>query len=450
MTLKIQHKRSAVKAKAPQPTDLEYGEIAVNYEASDPCIYIKDSANTIRRIGSQPGVLVFKGAVAPTSTAPTAPSTGHVYIMNAAGTMAASWTGMAGKNVVQNENIVWDGTEWETLGATYTSATVTTADTAPTNPKDGDLWYDSVGGELYVWYDSDDAGAAAGTWVQANPQPTPKQATAAAAGVDVKLWKKTGTTLEPETANDGLKVNGNVFATAAMAIGSTAAPGQKLEITSDTFSAIRLNATDKFFDVGVANNSQAYRTFYVYNHSTTNRPLQIATGDQVLVSLSSGPINGTEAASLQVDGLGATGIAIRGGTNNFLQAFYSTGGTLIGSITGSTGAATSFNTASDYRLKENIVSVTDGIARLKALKPCRFNFKTEPGRTVDGFIAHEAQAVIPEAVTGAKDEADANGNPIHQGIDQSKLVPLLTAALQEAIAKIESLETRITTLEARP
>jgi len=117
MTLKIQHKRSAVKAKAPQPTDLEYGEIAVNYEASDPCIYIKDSANTVRRIGDQPGALVFQGSVAPTSVAPTSPRKGDVYVMNAAGVMAASWTGMAGKAVVQNENIVWDGTEWETLGS---------------------------------------------------------------------------------------------------------------------------------------------------------------------------------------------------------------------------------------------------------------------------------------------------------------------------------------------
>ena len=183
MTLKIQHKRSAVKAKAPQPTDLEYGEIAVNYEASDPCIYIKDSANTIRRIGHQPGALVFQGSVAPTSVAPASPDKGDVYVMTAAGPMAASWTGMAGKNVVQGENIVWDGTKWETLGSSYSPATVTTADTAPTTPKDGDLWYDSVGGELYVWYDSDDAGAVAGTWVQANPQPTPKQATDTVAGV---------------------------------------------------------------------------------------------------------------------------------------------------------------------------------------------------------------------------------------------------------------------------
>jgi hypothetical protein len=97
MTLKIQHKRSAVKGKAPQPTDLEYGEIAVNYETSAPCIYIKDSANTIRRIGG---------------------------------------------------------------------ASVTTSDTAPVSPDDGHLWYDSVGGRTYVYY-QDPTG---GQWVDMAPQ----------------------------------------------------------------------------------------------------------------------------------------------------------------------------------------------------------------------------------------------------------------------------------------
>lgn len=63
--------------------------------------------------------------------------------------------------------------------------------------------------------------------------------------------------------------------------------------------------------------------------------------------------------------------------------------------------------------------------------------------TADGFLAHEAQDVVPECVTGTKDEVDDEGNPVYQGIDQSKLVPLLTGALQEALAKIEALEQRL-------
>ena len=111
------------------------------------------------------------------------------------------------------------------------------------------------------------------------------------------------------------------------------------------------------------------------------------------------------------------------------------------------GSSTSYNTSSDYRLKENLVVISDGITRLKTLKPYRFNFKADVTTTVDGFLAHEVTAV-PEAITGTKDEVDADNNPIYQGIDQSKLVPLLTAALQEAVAKIEVLETKVAALEA--
>jgi len=84
---------------------------------------------------------------------------------------------------------------------------------------------------------------------------------------------------------------------------------------------------------------------------------------------------------------------------------------------------------------------------LKQLKPKRFNFIADADTTVDGFLAHEVQTVVPEAITGTKDAVDEDGNPEYQGIDQSKLVPILTKALQEAVTKIEELETRIQTLE---
>ena len=110
--------------------------------------------------------------------------------------------------------------------------------------------------------------------------------------------------------------------------------------------------------------------------------------------------------------------------------------------------ATAYSTSSDYRLKENIIPIHNSIERLKELKPSRFNFiGTDPTNTVDGFIAHEAAEVVPESVTGEKDAVDEDNNPAYQGIDQSKIVPLLTAALQEAVSKIEQLETRIQTLE---
>jgi hypothetical protein len=122
-------------------------------------------------------------------------------------------------------------------------------------------------------------------------------------------------------------------------------------------------------------------------------------------------------------------------------------GDLRGTIS-TNGSSTSYNTTSDYRLKENIAAVTDGITRLQQLKPSRFNFIADPVKTVDGFIAHEVQSVVPECVTGEKDAVDEDGDPIYQGIDQSKLVPLLTAALQEAIGEIESLKARVAALES--
>jgi hypothetical protein len=120
-------------------------------------------------------------------------------------------------------------------------------------------------------------------------------------------------------------------------------------------------------------------------------------------------------------------------------ASFQRSGVNVGSI-GVTTTATAYYTSSDYRLKENIVPLANAADRVQQLNPCRFNFAAEPNQTVDGFLAHEAQAVVPEAVTGQKDAVDQDGNPIYQGIDQAKLVPLLTAALQEALDRIADLE----------
>jgi len=124
----------------------------------------------------------------------------------------------------------------------------------------------------------------------------------------------------------------------------------------------------------------------------------------------------------------------------------------VGSIVAN-NSSTSFNTSSDYRLKENQVAISDGITRLKTLKPYKFNFIVDKDeddnvtKIVDGFFAHEVSGAVPEAVTGEKDAVDEDGKIKPQSIDQSKLVPLLTSALQEAITKIETLEARVQTLE---
>jgi len=190
--------------------------------------------------------------------------------------------------------------------------------------------------------------------------------------------------------------------------------------------------------------------FYIFNQESGNIRFGVNGTDEFKISSTNGRLErsfgGGSGSGSDLDGMwfnndqAATGTFVR-----FWQTSGGYGANQIGSIS-HTANNTAYNTSSDYRLKENINAITDAITRLKTLKPSRFNFKTEPSVTVDGFIAHEVTAV-PEAVTGTKDEVDSNGDPLYQGIDQSKLVPLLTAALQEAVTKIETLETKVAALE---
>lgn len=129
----------------------------------------------------------------------------------------------------------------------------------------------------------------------------------------------------------------------------------------------------------------------------------------------------------------------RAGSTGEIAAFRYNAVTQVGSIS-VTSTATAYNTSSDYRLKENLVPITGAVDRVNALQPRRFNFISDPDTTVDGFVAHEVSPIVPESVNGEKDAVDEDGNPVYQGIDQSKLVPLLTAAIQELTARIEALE----------
>ena len=196
---------------------------------------------------------------------------------------------------------------------------------------------------------------------------------------------------------------------------------------------------------------------------------------------SNGFVNvGTQAIPSSTPGVQVTGsgnlIFCKRTNTGEVISFFANTSTKVGNIVANS-SSTTYNTSSDYRLKENIVDLDGAIDRVKQLAPKRFNFIEEPKTTVDGFLAHEAQTVVPEAITGThngvevwkedeklpdgvsvgdnKLDEDGNTIPDYQGIDQSKLVPLLTAALQEAIGKIETLETqhadllaRVTALEA--
>jgi len=125
--------------------------------------------------------------------------------------------------------------------------------------------------------------------------------------------------------------------------------------------------------------------------------------------------------------------------------FVNTAGTAIGSVT-SSGSGVAFNASSDYRLKENVQPITGALDAVKLLKPCNYNWKLD-GSTGQGFIAHELQEICPQAVFGEKDSIDENGKPIHQGVDTSKLIALLTKAIQELNVKVDAQAAEIKSLK---
>ena len=165
-------------------------------------------------------------------------------------------------------------------------------------------------------------------------------------------------------------------------------------------------------------------------------------------------VDGMIAATTSTANSASKGFAMKNGNydgtnkiNSYYGAWVSSVSMYIGGYLGYSYqpiAASAFNVNSDYRLKSNVGPLENAISRLNQLEVHRFNWNDKlDDPKVDGFIAHEVKEIVPEAVTGEKDELWPDGNPKYQGIDQAKLVPLLTAALQEAITKIETLETRI-------
>ena len=110
----------------------------------------------------------------------------------------------------------------------------------------------------------------------------------------------------------------------------------------------------------------------------------------------------------------------------------------------------SVQNVSDYRLKENISTLTGAIDKVKALNPVRFKRNDHEDAVMqDGFLAHEVQAVVPEAVVGEKDAVKEDGSIDPQSMDAALLIPVLTSALKEAITKIEVLESKVAALEAK-
>ena len=267
------------------------------------------------------------------------------------------------------------------------------------------------------------------------------------------------------------------------------------------------NAADKaslnigfrgMLDSGVGNNFNFYAQGDAPNYfrggltvgvSATNNPgVGTNTGTQILASGLT--IYGRSSATASDANL----ILNRSSNNNGRIIEFKENGTFADAIILDGSGGVTFGT-SDYRLKENIVDLPSATDAIKSLRPVNYNFKSHPGKTRPGFVAHELQETLPVAVVGTKDATEAIGTladydgtvletavtepsaeeltyteevetdgvttatvrtrtwtptgtrPVYQGVDQTKLIPLLTKALQEVMSKNEELETRLAALE---
>jgi hypothetical protein len=282
----------------------------------------------------------------------------------------------------------------------------------------------------------------------------------------------------PDVDTDGLTVDTNtLFVDAANnRVGVvTTAPATSLHVRGSGITIAggsSQNTGNELFFTRADNNLMGYigwadptlaNSPWLFN-STNGNPIALAVNstERARLDASGNLLVGTTSIATVIGN--QTGLELRGGAriavfcadsesalflsrrgNDGAVATFRRDTTNVGSISITT-TTTTYNTSSDYRLKEDVQPMVGSVDRLMALKPVNFAWKVD-GSRVDGFLAHEAQEVVPECVTGEKDAVDDEGNPQYQGIDQSKIVPLLVAALQEALTKIEALEARVAALE---
>ena len=352
---------------------------------------------------------------------PNAPTDGQIYTDTGSG---EQWVYEAATNSWTSKGLV------NTTGGLQYKGDIDITAAPPTGATSGSQYSVNPGGTANAGFGPGVTGTVAkgsmlmytGTgWIETShavPDATP-----AVNGIDTRKWNRTCTVLSLATAGDVVNISA----------GTAALPG--LAVVGDTNSGLFFPSADTIAFAGGGTESMRI-----------DSSKKVWIGDSF--SFAGSFVSGSRLKSFTNSAVNTGAVAIECAANSVDHrqhvVFTNTNGA-VGSISTS-ASATAYTTSSDYRLKENVTNVTDGITRLLQLKPSRFNFIAAPGHTVDGFIAHEVQAVVPEAVTGKKDAVDDDGKPVYQGIDHSKVVPLLTAALQEAIGEIESLKARVAAL----
>jgi hypothetical protein len=246
-----------------------------------------------------------------------------------------------------------------------------------------------------------------------------------------------------------LSVLGPVYATSAIAAfrGPNSGPcGIDFTVAAGTVASIKFDNTTTL--TGNANSIQistgAGSISFAPNGTECAR---FDTVGRLLVGLTSTVVGGVlegfssnNCAAFRTSGASTSALQCYvSNTGAYLAYFLYSGGN-VGSIT-SNGSTTAYNTTSDYRLKENVQPMTGGVSTVAALKPVTYDWISN-GSAGEGFIAHELQAVIPEAVHGEKDAVNEDGSIKPQGVDFGKIVPHLVAAIQELTTRLAALENK--------
>ena len=239
----------------------------------------------------------------------------------------------------------------------------------------------------------------------------------------------------------------------------TTSPASKLQVSTTSGTLYQYITNTGTGDAGIRMQSSTTADYAIfadsvnalrfYDFKAVAERMRIDSGGNLLVGNTTFA-SGQNGVLLRGTNSGATDEVLQvrtsGTGSKFNTAFYNDNGR-VGSIN-TNGSATTYNTSSDYRLKENITPMTGALAKVAQLKPVKYKWKVD-GADGEGFIAHELAEVCPHAVTGAKDAVDAEGNPVYQGIDTSFLVATLTAAIQELKAINDTQAETINALTAR-
>ena len=485
-------KNSSTASAVPVSGDLTQGELAVN--VTDKKLYTKNSGGSVVELGTNPGSLTLSGGTA----------NGVLYLNGS-------------KVATSGSALTFDGTTFATTGAANFATSSGNVGIGTSSPAQRFQVYDATGGNNIIMATQGNAASIfmqgtsstgdIGTinnypvrFLQNNTErmrinssgnvgigtssPNKRLTVYSDDGYIQMLNASTGTGntdgsfigVEGGTTalrivnqeNDVISFHTNGLANERMRIDASGNVG--VRASSGLIAPLTVQATSQststpllYMRQGGSSPSYGY-VFKVDNSST---------GNLFLRRVGSGDVEGSDLVTLTPDGyllinqtsnVTSSYLQIKGAqpaiscestsTGSVSQVLFRNPNGQVGSI-GTSGTSTSYNTSSDYRLKENIAPMTGALAKVAALNPVTYNWKVD-GSAGQGFIAHELQAVVPDCVTGEKDAVDAEGKPQYQGVDTSFLVATLTAAIKEQQAIIEqqsqaiaSLTTRIAALEAK-